>query len=105
MGGGEFCGGNGGLYGAVAGDDDDARRLREALNAAEGFHAVHSGEPDVEENDFDGAGGEALEGEFGGFHGFDGIALVAEGGGEGLANAGFVGHDEHFGIRAHRSTS
>jgi len=79
----KFCGANGGLDGAVTGDDDDARRLRKALNAAEGFHAVHAGEPDVEENDFDGAGGEAFEGEFGGFHGFDGVALVAQDGGEG----------------------
>src|SRR4029077_14742837 len=70
----EFGGADGGLDGAVAGDDDDARWLREALDAAEGFHAVHAGEPDVEKDDFDGASGKAFEGEFGGFDGFDGIA-------------------------------
>src|SRR5690242_18734120 len=101
----EFCGADRGLDGAVAGDDDDARGLRKALDAAEGFHAVHAGEPDVEENHFDGGGVEALEGEFSGFNGFDGVALVAEDGGERLADAGFVIHDEDFGAGAHRILS
>src|SRR5258707_1248748 len=57
----KFGGADGGFDGAVAGDDDDARRLRGALEAAEGFHAVHAGEPDVERNDVDGGGVEAFE--------------------------------------------
>ncbi len=77
----------------------------EALDAAEGFHAVHAGEPDVEENDFDGGRVEAFEGEFSGFDGFDGVALVTQDGGERLADAGFVIHDENFGADAHRSVS
>jgi len=64
------------------------------LDAAQGFEAVHAGEPDVQENDVEAAVGGAFQSAFGGFSGFGDVAFVGEDGREGFANAGFVVDDE-----------
>src|SRR5205823_3197476 len=92
-----------GLDGAVARDHDDGGRVRQRLNAAEGFEAVHAGQPDVEKRDFQIAKRAALQSLFGGSNGVHLIALVFENQRERLADAGFIVDDQNVGARRHKA--
>src|SRR5262249_34399250 len=75
--------------------------MRDGLNAAEGFEAIHTGKPDVEKNDFEIAARGTFERFFGGLGGFDVITLVAEDRRKRFANAGFVVDDQDVRMSGH----
>ena len=60
----EFGGFDGGLNGAVAGDDDHFGAVSEGdfLNAGQGFETVHAVEPDIQQHDFVAVAGEFFDG-------------------------------------------
>ena len=98
----EFGGADRGVDGGVAGNHNDRGRVGHGLDAAEGFEAVHAGEPDVEKNDVEAAVGRAFEGAFGGLGGFGDVAFVGEDGRKGFADAGFVVNDQDVRFGGHR---
>ncbi len=72
---------DGGFDGAVAGDHDDDGAIGggDALDAAEGFEAVDSGQPDIEQNHFVDGGGERVETLLSGLGGVGEEAFVGAG--------------------------
>src|SRR5260370_27030884 len=101
----EFCCTHGGLDCAVSGKQGDRGRARRGLQTAQRFKSVDPRKPDVQENDFEIAGGGALQGFLGGTHGFYMVALVLENRGERFTNASFVVHDEEVRSWCHRMAS
>ena len=101
----KFRGAHGGFDVAMAGDHDDRGRIGNVADAAEGFHAVDAWQPDIQKNDVQVAGGDAVQSFFGGAHGFHGVMFVAQDGGERFADARLIVHDQDFVRRAHESLS
>ena len=83
-----------GFDGAVAGDHDDLGGILEVANLLQGFEAVHSGQPDVEQDDVEGALAQSLQAGLATVGGRGLVAFILEHALERLPDAGFVVHDE-----------
>src|SRR5208283_2162253 len=101
----KFRGAHGGFNAAVTGDHDDGGGVGNIADAAEGFHAINAGQPDVQKDDLEITGGDAIERFFGGAHGFHNVMFVAKDGSKGFADTRFIVHDQDFVRRAHESLS
>ena len=69
-----------GLDGAVAGDHHHHGPLgeRDFLDARQHLHAVHAGQPDIQQHQFEAAAGQRRQAGFAASDGFDGVAFVLE---------------------------
>ena len=74
----ELRGPHGRLDGVVAGDHDDRRRVRQRLNAAQGFEAVDPGEPNVEKYNLETAKRGTFQRFFGRSHGIYLVTFIFE---------------------------
>ena len=90
----EFGGAHGGLDAGMAGDHHDHGQLPALAHEFERAEAVQAWQPDVEKHDVHRAAREPGQALFAAGHGFDGVALFGQDGGEGRADAFFVVDDE-----------
>ena len=81
----------------MAGDHDDFGRILHFAYFLQDFETVDAGEPDVEENEVEGAFAELVETIFAAGTDADLVILVFEDAAQGFADAGFVVDDEDVG--------
>ena len=67
---------------------------RDLLNARQRFHAVHAGQPDVEQNRVVILAGQLFQALFAGFDRWQSVAFVFEHAAQRFADAGFVVHNQ-----------
>ena len=91
----QFGGAYRGFDVAVSGNHHHHGEVAFLAHAFEGLEAIHFWQPDVEQHQVDRAACETRQTLFAGGHRFDRVTLLAEDGGERVANAGFVVDDEN----------
>ena len=88
---------------AVAGDDDHLRVDLPLAHARQRRQAIHAGQPDVEDDDVEGAPAQALEAGLAAVDRVDVVSLVAQHPAQRAADAGLVVNDQnrwHVSVRA-----